>query len=147
VAGSLIFKSIDFTDCELILDKTYEIIAVNTGIWHCYLKNGKKKAQLVEIVMVLGGIIELKFSKPYKKYFLKRMGTFNSRFSLLTKINEEIVGLKPNICLFDSRFEMLIQKNMEQQDECTDFVVLLAAFCSLLYINMLTGALPATINV
>jgi hypothetical protein len=147
IVGSLDFKSTLFTDCKLVLDKTYEIVSVHTGIWHCIFKRGKKRILLVEIIMALGGIIELKFSKPYKRYFLKRMGTFNSRFSLLNKFNEEIVGLKPNICLLDSRFEIIIQKNMEQEHECTDFVVLLSAFCSLIYINMLTGALPATINV
>lgn len=128
-------------------DKSYFIKKNETGSWICYKKWGNKEISLAEIKVSLGGIMEVKGLKPVRKYLLKRLGAFNTRFSLLSKYNDELIGLKPIFNVEKGKQEFLIQCNNEYADECSLFLVLLSAYCSLLYLEMLNGALPAIINV
>ncbi len=143
----MIYANEKLENCKLIVDNVYCIKKTAQGVWSFYEMVGKKEKNIGEIKLAIGGVISILFLQPRKKFTVRRIGTFNSRFTLSNNKEEEIMSLIPNINWMKKEYEIVVQPNMDCIKHSTPFHILLATHCTISYLNMLNGTQPALINI
>jgi hypothetical protein len=146
--GSILYKDNSFSNAQVLLEETFTLNLISTGIWNTQLTSGKTIKIVSEIKVGTGGMMTLRQINKRKKYIFKKSTNWKLRFSLFNASADEMLSLIPTVNWQKESHDYVLQLNEEFEKECNSFLILQAVHCANCSLSMMNGdKVPALISI
>jgi hypothetical protein len=143
-----LYKDNSFSNAQVLLEETFTLNLISTGIWNTQLTSGKTIKIVSEIKVGTGGMMTLRQINKRKKYIFKKSTNWKLRFSLFNASDDEMLSLIPTVNWQKESHDYVLQLNEEFEKECNSFLILQAVHCANCSLSMMNGdKVPALISI